>query len=152
MLGTFKNGRFEEFLHARALKPQDLRHADTSRQISKRMRELHDGIELLEPEREAGPFVWQNWDKRVERAEHVMKFVDQQTCTGRRASKIGLGKTSKPSGYVCGTSWGVFRKTVERYRKHLEKEYGGREKLNAQMVFAHNDVSRVVGNHTLLLI
>lgn len=151
MLGTFKNGRFEEFLHARALKPQDLRHADTSRQIAKRMRELHDGIELLEPERDAGPFVWQNWDKRVDRAEHVMKFVDQQTSSGRRASKVGLGKTAMLRGYVCGTSWTVFRKTVERYREHLEKQYGGREKMNAQMVFSHNDVCRLIDYHTLLL-
>lgn len=70
-----------------------------------------------------------------------MGFVDQQSASGRRASKIGLGKSSKPSGYVCGTSWPVFRKTVERYRKKLEHEYGGADRINNQMVFAHNDVS-----------
>jgi len=141
LLGTFANGRFEEFLHARALKLEDLRQPDTSQQIARRMRELHDGIELLSRERDAGPFVWQNWDKCVERAEKVMNYVDQQTSSGRRASKIGLGKTSKPSGYVCGTSWSVFRETIEQYRKNLDKEYGGAEKLNDQMVFSHNDVS-----------
>jgi len=127
MLGTFTNGRFEEFLHARALDFQDLRNPDTSRQIAKRMRELHDGIELLDEERESGPFVWSNWDKVVGRAETIMSFVDQQTSTGRRASKVGLGKTSKPIGHVCGTRWSTFRKTVERYRKYIDQEYGGKD-------------------------
>ncbi|OBT52549.1 hypothetical protein VE04_07752, partial [Pseudogymnoascus sp. 24MN13] len=48
------------------LTPKDLRDPETSKQIAKRMRELHDGIELLETERDEGPFVWRNWDKWVE--------------------------------------------------------------------------------------
>ena len=67
LLGTFANGRFEEYLNAAPLTPEDLRCPDTSRQIAKRMRELHDGIELQEQERDDGPFVWQNWDKWLDR-------------------------------------------------------------------------------------
>lgn len=104
------------------------------------MRELHDGIELLDEERASGPFVWQNWDKCVDRAETIMTFVDRQTASGRRSSKVGLGKTSKPMGHVCGTTWSEFRKAVETYRKHLEREYGGNEKVNDQLTFSHNDV------------
>lgn len=104
------------------------------------MRELHDGMELLDSEREAGPFVWQNWDKSVERAEKTMRFVDGQAQTGHRSNKLGLRKKSKPTGLVCGTDWKTFRKAVEKYRKHLEKQYGGADKLNEQLVFAHNDV------------
>jgi choline kinase len=55
VLGTFNNGRFEEFLHAQPLTPWDLHIPETSTQIAKRMRELHDGIELLEDERKGGP-------------------------------------------------------------------------------------------------
>jgi choline kinase len=60
MLGTFRNGRFEEYFNATTLKFEDLRVKDTSKQIAKRMRELHEGIDLLDQEIEDGPFVWSN--------------------------------------------------------------------------------------------
>lgn len=135
MLATFKNGRFEEFLHAQTLKPQDLRVPETSRQIAKRMRELHDGIELLDDERDSGPFVWQNWDKRVAQAEKRMKVLDRKVESGS-----GSAGTLRKGEFVCGTTWRMFRKTVENYRAQLEREYGGSERLNDQLVFAHNDV------------
>lgn len=54
------NGRFEEFYDARTLTAADLRVRQNSKQIAKRIQELHDGEYLLEEEREAGPFVWPN--------------------------------------------------------------------------------------------
>ncbi len=77
LLGTFHNGRFEEFLHARTLEAGDLRIPETSKQIAKRMRELHDGIELLDKERAAGPAIFLNWDKWVDRCEEVISWLFQ---------------------------------------------------------------------------
>ncbi|GAB7349742.1 hypothetical protein MBLNU459_g0475t1 [Dothideomycetes sp. NU459] len=78
LLGTFNNGRFEEFFHARALTPNELRNPDTSKQIAKRMRELHEGVDLLERERDEGAFVWRNWDKWQQRVENVVSWLDSQ--------------------------------------------------------------------------
>ena len=142
LLGTFSNGRFEEFFHARTLTPEDLRVPETSKQIAKRMRELHDGIELLEEERDAGPFVWRNWDKWVNRCEQVITWLDKQILQQQKESS-----DSKPPkrwmqrGFVCGVEWPVFRRTVEKYRKQLEKTHGGKSGVRQQLVFAHNDVS-----------
>src|SRR5690606_30217857 len=75
LLGTFTNGRFEEYFNASPLNPREMREPDTSRQIAKRMRELHDGVELLEEERWGGPNVWRNWDKwvaSVGRRAHIL--------------------------------------------------------------------------------
>ncbi|KAL5385511.1 hypothetical protein DPSP01_004626 [Paraphaeosphaeria sporulosa] len=139
MLGTFTNGRFEEYFNARALTPQELREAGTSRQIAKRMRELHEGIDLLPKEREAGPFVWQSWDKWVDLAEKRMSWLDQQIINGTQGSVQSAADRWKDRGLVCGVEWPVFRKTVEKYRAWLEEQYGGIEKLNERLVFAHND-------------
>jgi choline kinase len=140
MLGTFKNGRFEEFFHARTLKPQDLRDPATSKQIAKRMRELHEGIELLEEERDAGPFVWRNWDSWLERCEKIVTHLDQQVVTGKSDSDASVEDVTK-RGLVCGTDWKLFKRTVGKYRAWLDEQYGGADRLREQLVFAHNDVS-----------
>jgi len=143
LLGTFTNGRFEEFLHAKALTAKELREADTSKQIAKRMRELHEGIDLLKEEREAGPFVWQNWDKWVQRCEQVVTWLDQQIKDSDPESIRNPADKWKKRGLVCGVEWPIFRATVEKYRKWLEEQYGGIEKINERLVFAHNDVSHL---------
>lgn len=139
ILGTFKNGRFEQYLHAKTLTLQDIREPETSKQIAKRMRELHDGIELLDRERHAGPFVWQNWDKWVTYCTEVIQWVDQQMQEG----KVVASPTHEwqKRGFVCGTEWPTFRKAVEMYRKWLTKQYGGEQRIREKLVFAHNDVS-----------
>jgi choline kinase len=139
LLGTFANGRFEEYFHAKALTPEDLRDADTSRQIAKRMRELHDGVELLDQERHDGPFVWRNWDKWLNRAEQIVTWMDNQV--------KGLSPDEKPTGprawlrrgYICGVPWKEFRTVVEKYRDWLNSQYGGTKHLQEALVFAHND-------------
>jgi len=143
LLGTFTNGRFEEFLNAKALTAKELRQPDTSLQIAKRMRELHEGIDLLKEEREAGPFVWQNWDKWVERCEQVVTWLDQQVKESDRESIQSPADKWKRRGFVCGTEWPTFRDTIVKYRKWLEEQYGGIDKVNERLVFAHNDVSLV---------
>lgn len=141
LLGTFINGRFEQFFHARTLTAKDLRVPQTSRQIAKRMRELHDGVELLEEERDAGPFVWQNWDKWVKRCEEVTTWLDHQILLGKPDPANLRSEKWKKRGLVCGVEWAEFRKAVDRYRLWLEKEYGGTAGVRQQLVFAHNDVS-----------
>ncbi|KAK8182908.1 kinase-like domain-containing protein [Phyllosticta citribraziliensis] len=146
LLGTFSNGRFEEYLHARPLTPQDLRNPDTSMQIAKRMRELHEGIDLLPQEREDGPFVWRNWDKWVNRCEQITEWLDaqieqQSNNDGEAAAPAADGKLNawRRRGFVCGAQWKVFRATVDKYRRWVEEQYGGAEKLKDKLVFAHND-------------
>ena len=106
------------------------------------MKELHEGVDLTQEERDGGPFVWKNWDKWVERCEKVVKWVDEDVraeqrrrpSLARRGSKVG-------QELVCGVEWDVFRKAVEKYRMWLEEQYGGWERLKQELVFAHNDVS-----------
>ena len=144
LLGTFTNGRFEQFFHARTLTARDLRVPETSKQIAKRMRELHDGIELLEEEREEGASVWRNWNKWVDRCEEVISWLDNQILAIKQGLAAPPSKEWKERGLVCGIEWSFFRTTVERYRKWLFDQYGGRAGIRQKMVFAHNDVSILV--------
>lgn len=144
LLGTFDNGRFEEFLHATTLTAEDLRVPETSKQIAKRMRELHDGIDLLDSEIDGGPAVFASWDKWVDRVEKIITFLDQQvlaaqqeTASGETSSKIKPRYTRR--GFICGVEWPVFRKAYDTYRKKIVGQYGGTKKLNSSMIFAHND-------------
>lgn len=139
LLGTFSNGRFEEFFYANPLTPEDLRNAVTSKRIAKRMRELHEGIDLLREEREAGPFVWRNWDKWVDRCEQIVTWLDQQILEEKHQSTQNPADEWRQRGLVCGVEWPVFRKMVEKYRVWLEEKYGGLDKINERLVFAHND-------------
>jgi choline kinase len=41
--------------------------------------------------------------------------------------------------YICGVEWRFFRDAVEKYRKWLEEQYGGIDKVCEELVFAHND-------------
>jgi choline kinase len=141
LLGTFTNGRFEEFFHAATLTPRDLRVPDTSKQIAKRMRELHEGIDLLSKEREGGPFVWRNWDKWVNRCEQVVTWLDQQVREAMPDAVLSKADLWKQHGFVCGVEWPVFRQMIEKYRKWLDDQYGGADKVKERLVFAHNDVS-----------
>lgn len=153
LLGTFTNGRFEEFLYARTLTPKDMRIPETSKQIAKRMRELHDGIDLLEEERDSGPFVWVNWDKWVDRCEQVITWVDKQILSQRQDQPGSKSKPWKSRGLVCGVEWPFFRKTVDKYRKYIIERHGGQKGIKEQLVFAHNDVCTTFMNmHAKLIV
>lgn len=142
VLGTFKNGRFEQYFHARPLKPEDLRVPETYKQIAKRMRELHEGVELQEQEREDGPIVFKNWDKWVDRCDQVVNWLDREIQSNQNESKAQT-EPWRRRGFVCGVPWPVFRKAVENYRKWLIASCGGADEIKRQLVFAHNDVSGV---------
>ncbi|TPX13942.1 uncharacterized protein E0L32_005642 [Thyridium curvatum] len=143
LLGTFKNGRFEQFFNAITLTPTDLRIPDTSKQIAKRMRELHDGIELLDEEIAAGPAVLQNWDHWQDVVEKKISFLDDQIRSDEEAAgpdTNGLPADAwRARGPVCGVEWPKFKAMVSQYRHFLNEFYGGERKLCEKLVFAHND-------------
>ncbi|KAF2769411.1 kinase-like protein, partial [Teratosphaeria nubilosa] len=139
LLGTFANGRFEEFFNAQTLTAADIRNPETSIQIAKRMRELHQGIELLEQERADGPFVWCSWDRWLDRVEQVVQWLDAQIRAMGPDVKPTGADAWKRRGYILGVPWKVFRDTVEKYREWLNDQYGGIDKIRERLVFAHND-------------
>lgn len=141
LLGTFTNGRFEQFFQARTLTARDLRVPETSMDIAKRMRELHDGIELLEEEREEGAFIWRNWNKWVDRCDEVISWLDNQILATKQGSTVSRSEEWKKRGLVCGVEWSFFRRTVEQYKSWLFEQYGGPAGIRKKLVFAHNDVS-----------
>jgi choline kinase len=141
LLGQFENGRFEEFFNATALNPESLRESYTSKKIAKRMRELHDGIELLDDEKNSGPGVFKNWDHWVQNVERIGTFLDQKILSKDAGPIKGPADAWRARGLVLGVEWPKFKATVEKYRHWLDAYYGGPQKLREQLVFAHNDVS-----------
>lgn len=141
LLGTFTNGRFEQYLDAITLTAADLRDPDTSKQIAKRMRELHDGIELLDKERDGGPVVLKNWDTWLDRASRAVTFLDQKILSGDPGPIKSPADLWKQRGFVCGVEWGSFKAMVDKYRKYLKDFYGGSSAIREALVFAHSDVS-----------
>lgn len=140
LLGTFVNGRFEQFFNSTTLTPLTMKDPETSKQIAKRMRELHDGIELLDDERAAGPGVWKNWDRWLEQVERTVKVLDKQVIECTPDSIRGPADAWKRRGFICGTEWHVFKAMVDKYRKYLEELYGGPNNIRERLVFSHNDV------------
>ncbi|KAK5662915.1 hypothetical protein OQA88_6327 [Cercophora sp. LCS_1] len=139
LLGIFVNGRFEEYFNSTTLTPANLREPETSKQIAKRMRELHDGVELLKEEKDQGPAVFKNWDKWLNQTEKTVLYLDKQILAGPKGPIRGPADAWKARGFVCGVEWHVFKATVEKYRKYLVDHYGGSRKIRERLVFAHND-------------
>jgi choline kinase len=142
LLGTFKNGRFEQFFNAITLTPLNLREPETSRQIAKRMRELHEGIEVLLHERENGPGVWKNWDQWLDNVGRITSFLDKELDkTPEAERRNSVVHSWKAKGYVCGVPWEQFKEVVIKYRTYLNGCYKDQRALKDRLVFAHNDVS-----------
>ncbi|KAM0253277.1 hypothetical protein ACHAQJ_007373 [Trichoderma viride] len=140
LLGTFKNGRFEQFFNAITLTPLNLREPETSRQIAKRMRELHEGIEVLLHERENGPGVWKNWDQWLDNVGRITSFLDKELDkTPEAERRNSVAHAWKANGYVCGVPWEQFKDVVYKYRTHLNSCYKDQRALKDRLVFAHND-------------
>ncbi|CAK7229930.1 hypothetical protein SBRCBS47491_007416 [Sporothrix bragantina] len=161
LLGTFGNGRFEQFFTATTLTAANLREPETSRQIAKRMRELHDGVELLEEEMDNGPTVWKNWDRWLDTVEATITFLDREVRLGaeRERQKKLAGTTDgacpdtdavppqtgtfidtwKSRGYVCGVEWPKFKALLEKHREMVKNYYGGSRRIRDRLIFAHND-------------
>lgn len=143
LLGTFANGRFEQYLNAITLTSEDLRDPDTSKRIAKRMRELHDGMELLEDEKDGGPAVLKNWDHWLTRVSQAISFLDAQITAENSGSAGSTTDAWKERGFVCGTDWPTFKAMVDKYRQYLFDRYGGSKVIRQHLVFCHNDVSSI---------
>ncbi|KAI5921163.1 kinase-like domain-containing protein [Camillea tinctor] len=139
LLGTFTNGRFEQYLNAITLTAEDLRDPDTSKNIAKRMRELHDGIELLEEERAAGPSVLKNWDNWLDRVSRAITFLDQKILAGNLGPIKNASGAWKGRGLICGVEWPMFKAMVDKYRQFLVDRYGGPQVIRDHLIFAHSD-------------
>ncbi|KAI0428256.1 kinase-like domain-containing protein [Xylaria sp. FL1042] len=139
LLGTFANGRFEQYLDAVTLTAEDLREPDTSKHIAKRVRELHDGMELLEEERDGGPAVLKNWDHWLTRVAETISILDTKISEGNLGPVRNAADAWKERGLVLGTDWPTFKSTFDRYRQYLFDRYGGPKVVREHLVFAHND-------------
>ncbi|KAK8067922.1 choline kinase [Apiospora saccharicola] len=139
MLGTFENGRFEQFFNAITLTPAHLREPETSKKIAKRMRELHDGIDLLEEEKDGGPSVLKNWDQWLDHVGKVASFLDKELLGGNGSSTPSPADAWKSRGFVCGVEWEMFKQAIAKYREWLFNHYNSHNTLRDQLVFAHND-------------
>ncbi|KAI4593630.1 hypothetical protein KJ359_009114 [Pestalotiopsis sp. 9143b] len=139
MLGTFENGRFEQFFNAITLTAAHIRDPETSKQIAKRMRELHDGIEVLDEEREAGPGTFKAWDHWIDNVEKVITYLDEKILSGNPGPIRSPADSWKNRGLVLGVEWPKFKETYMKYRERVEAYYGGSQGVNDQLVFAHSD-------------
>ncbi|KAG1427688.1 hypothetical protein G6F58_000922 [Rhizopus delemar] len=63
LLGTFDNGRFEEYLESTTLTWHDLRDPFISAQIASRLNQLHSIVDAFPPAENESLEVWQNIDK-----------------------------------------------------------------------------------------
>jgi choline kinase len=150
VLGTFTNGRFEEYFRARPLTIAEMCQSESSVQITEKLRELHNGYPLLQKELDAGPFIWCIWNKWVQRCEQVCTVLDREILS-TQTTEESRGNNWRDRGLVCGTEWAMFRKTVERYREFLCEKYGGPAGTRTRLVFTHNDVNRSHSSAVVLL-
>ncbi|WYZ39415.1 hypothetical protein EsH8_III_001329 [Colletotrichum jinshuiense] len=131
LLGCFTNGRFEEYFNSITLTPSDLREPETSKQIAKRMRELHVGIDVLEREKDDGPAVLKNWDTWLRNVEKKILAIDDDV---RNGTSVFRGR-----GFVCGVEWSRFKEFYDKYRELVVSAYKGHQGIRERLVFAHND-------------
>lgn len=125
LLGTFENGRFEQFFNARPLTKEGLREPDTSVQIAKRMRELHDGVSLTTEEREKGPGVWNCIWKWMKRAIQVLNELE--------------AKQPGAIFNIIQSDLDTFINALKSYQEWIIDKSGGIDSVKNQLVFAHND-------------
>ncbi|KAI1809892.1 kinase-like protein [Poronia punctata] len=139
LLGTFANGRFEQYLNAVTLTAEDLKDGETSKRIAKRMRELHDGMELLDEEKDGGPAVLKNWDQWLPRVSQAISFLDTKL-KGTNPDPVRKAADAwKTHGSICGTDWPTFKAMFDKYRQYLFDRYGGSKVVREHLVFCHND-------------
>ncbi|GAA5900427.1 hypothetical protein JCM5296_001423 [Sporobolomyces johnsonii] len=114
VLGTFSNGRVEEYFHSRALVKEEMRDARMSRWIGRRMRELH-GVELEqmipptkqnEPGRSRSRTSPSSSDSRATSQDLDRPGIDPLTGSGRNGSSgASVYSTSSSSSiFSFGTS------------------------------------------------
>lgn len=147
LLGTFTNGRFEQWLDSHTLSHLDMRDPLLSSSIAQQMRELHDDVLLTYTERSSPPTVWTSIDKWLPRAREVI--------ARRRRKEIGrLSDKNFPpftnfkepktddlykDDLMLGREWTMFEIALGQYRLYMEKHYHP-EIVKDGLALCHNDV------------
>ncbi|CAH9083855.1 unnamed protein product [Cuscuta epithymum] len=111
LLGVFKNGMVQSFLHARTLAPSDMRKPKVAAEIAKQLHEFHQ----VEIPGSKEPQLWND----------ILKFYN-------KASTLEFDDSEKQRKYSAVSFGEVQREVTEL------KELTGH--LNAPVVFAHNDL------------
>src|SRR5271154_446976 len=104
LLGTFTNGRFEQWLDSQTLKRLELRDPNLSCSIARRMRELHDGVKLTYTERHSPPSVWTSLDKWLPRAREIIAHR-RRKLTGRLSDTTLATLKAVNKEFATGDSW-----------------------------------------------
>lgn len=122
LLGTFGNGRFEEYLPSTTLSRQDIRQPQISSQIASRLHQLHSIVNTFPPVHNESLEVWTNIDKwytTVTTADMLSLLMDKNPKRKLQLEALNLvqlGQDIKQCKHIC---------------------------KNSPIVFAHNDVSQV---------
>lgn len=154
LIGTFSNGRFEQWLDSHTLSRPEFRDPSLSCSIARRMRELHESVKLTYSERHSTPTVWTNLDKWMPWAREIIAHR-RRKLTGRlsdqwlpNSSKLKTSRQpyftadSWSNNLILGQRWTAFEFAVAQYRLRMEELYPP-EKLKHDLVFCHNDVRRI---------
>jgi len=148
LLGTFTNGRFEQWLDSHTLQRGEMRDPNLSCSIARRMRELHDGVKLSHSEKHSVPTVFQMLDKWLPRAREIIAHRRRKG-TGRLSDSnlpsLGSAKgIDQHNGWSSGDlilaqKWQMFELALGRYRLFMEEQYPP-QVLKHSLAFCHNDV------------
>jgi choline kinase len=148
LLGTFTNGRFEQWLDSHTISRLEFRDPNLSCSIARRMRELHDGVKLTYTERHSPPAVWTCLDKWLPRAREIIAHR-RRKLTGRLSDKnlptLATLKSAQKqhdswsNDLILAQKWAMFELAIGRYKLYTEEHYPP-EKLKHDLAFCHNDV------------
>jgi thiamine kinase-like enzyme len=126
LLGTFSNGRFEQWLDSHTISREEMCDANLSCSIARRMRELHDGVKLEKREREGEPSLFSSLAMWVPRAREII----------HRWRKVAREEQRE---LVLVKYWEEFELAVQKYKMNLMANYPP-TRLCQSLAFCHNDV------------
>ncbi|KAL7409613.1 kinase-like domain-containing protein [Mrakia frigida] len=150
LLGTFLNGRIEQFFASRALTATELRQPETSRWIARRMAELHTAdMELLGPHSKGlrgetrDPTVLTSIRDWAGPAREIVMTLAKLERDGDGAEELKEGAVGMKAlkGWVKEFDMDKLELEIAAYTKWL-KRYEEGEVMGGKkwkMVFAHND-------------
>jgi choline kinase len=146
LLGTFTNGRFEQWLDSHTLAREEMRDPNLSGSIARRMRELHDGVKLSHSEKHSVPAVWQMISKWLPRAREII-LQRRRKDTGRLSDMnlptLADRKSADLNGWgnnlILGQKWQMFELALGKYKLWMEDQYPPAF-LKQNLAFCHNDV------------
>ncbi|KAF9191302.1 hypothetical protein BGZ51_007480 [Haplosporangium sp. Z 767] len=118
LLGTFKNGRFEQYVESTTLTKEDIRDPRTSRHIAYRMCELHNIVNIFPPPEGTIPQTHINIAKWTPLAQQAIKKI----CAKDPAKKAIMDEFD-----------------FEKLLKEIDDVHKELMAVHSPLVFAHND-------------